>query len=271
VQLLSQTEVAEKIGTTAFYGGLLDKRAGTINPMGYVRGLARVAAASGALISTGIRVQKISRQGNKWMLITNKGTVSADTIILGTNAYTDSLWPGLKKTFLTINYFQLASKPMPDRVQQILPEGQGLWDTGKIMFSLRRDAFNRLIIGSMGRVIGEEGGLSQRWATRMLTRLFPSLGPVEFDAAWHGKIAMTPDHLPRIHRLAKGVYTPIGYNGRGITTGTIFGKAAADLISGKDESDLLLPISEPHTFLSAPVMTKVFDLAFKTNQWWKSF
>ncbi len=39
---------------------------------------------------------------------------------------------------------------------------------------------------------------------------------------------MTPDHLPRIYRLDEGLYTPIGYNGRGITPGTIFGKAMAE-------------------------------------------
>ncbi len=271
VQLLSRAQAAEKIGTKAFYGGLLDKRAGTINPMGYVRGLARAAAAAGASISTGILVQKLERHNNKWLLHTNKGIVTADTVVLGTNAYTDTLWPGLKKTFATINYFQLATKPMGNRIRKVLPGLQGLWDTGRIMFSLRRDVSNRLIIGSMGTILGEENGLSHRWAARTLKRLFPDLGHVEFDAAWYGKIAMTPDHLPRIHRLADGIYTPIGYNGRGITTGTIFGQAIAGLLLGKNESELPMPISEPRTYLTAPAITQIYELAFKANQWWKSF
>ena len=52
VDLLDAAETARRTGTTAFHGGLLDRRAGTVNPMGYCRGLARAARAAGATIST---------------------------------------------------------------------------------------------------------------------------------------------------------------------------------------------------------------------------
>ena len=105
----------------------------------------------------------------------------------------------------------------------------------------------------------------------MLKQIFPNLGTVEFDAAWTGKIAMTPDHLPRIDRLASGLYTPIGYNGRGITTGTLFGRAMADLLIAKKESNLPLLISEPHTYFGVTAINQFYNLAFTANQWWKSF
>ena len=101
-------------------------------------------------------------------------------------------------------------KDLEQRVQSILPGGQGLWDTGRIMFSLRRDNFNRLIIGSMGTLLGGSRGLSERWAAQMLKRLFPNLGPCKFKTSWFGKIAIPPDHLPRFHRFSEGLYTPIG-------------------------------------------------------------
>ena len=227
VDLLSRDEAADKIGSRAFYGGLLDHRAGTVNPMGYVRGLARAAHGAGARISTGVTARKLRREGGKWVVETDQDTVTATFVVLGTNAYSDDLWPGLKRTFTMIDYFQLATVPLGDRAGGILREGQGLWDTAPVMSSLRRDAFGRLIIGSMGRVIGGERGLSQRWAARMIGRLFPELGHVEIETSWHGQIALTPDHLPRIHRLADGLYTPIGYNGRSIGPGTLFGKAMA--------------------------------------------
>ena len=190
---------------------------------------------------------------------------------MGTNAHTDELWPGLKNTFTMIHFFQVATVPLGDRVEGILKEGQGLWDTGMIMFSLRRDAFGRLVIGSMGKVIGGETGLSKRWAARSLRRLFPDLGEVEFEAAWHGQIAMTPDHLPRIHRLADGLYTPIGYNGRGITPGTIFGRAMAELLTGGSEEDLPLPITDVKPAPRGALMSRLYQAAFTANQLVKSF
>ena len=270
VSLLSREAACEKIGSSAFYGGLLDSRAGTINPMGYVRGLARAAKAASARIYTGVPVTKLTRQGDGWLLQTGHGTVTARSVVLATNAYTDELWPGLRESFVPINYFQVATVPLGDRVASILAERQGLWDTGTVMFSLRRDAEDRLIIGSMGSVIGGAKGLSERWAARQLKRLFPDLGPVAFEKSWHGQIAMTADHIPRIHRLAEGLYTPIGYNGRGIAPGTIFGKAVADLLAGGDEADLPLPVTGVKQEAARNLKAGFYQTVFAANQIFKS-
>ena len=47
VDLLDRAEIQDLIGSSAFHGGLFDHRAGTINPMGYCRGLARAALGAG--------------------------------------------------------------------------------------------------------------------------------------------------------------------------------------------------------------------------------
>ncbi|QYX55712.1 FAD-binding oxidoreductase [Roseovarius sp. SCSIO 43702] len=271
VDLLDRDEVARLTGSRTFHGGLLDHRAGTVQPMGYARGLARAARGAGARIATGLRATGLHREAGLWHVTTEGGTVRARHVVLGTNAYTDELWPGLSQCLTRIPFLQVATEPLGARAADILPAGQGLWDTGTIMFSLRRDAEGRMIIGSMGEVVGSSrAGLSRRWAKRKLARLFPDLGEVAFETAWHGQIAMTPDHLPRILRLDEGLYAPIGYNGRGITTGTVFGQAMAELLTGADEESLPLPVTEPERDRLAPVMTPLYRAAFVANQVWKS-
>jgi glycine/D-amino acid oxidase-like deaminating enzyme len=267
VDLLSRDEVADMIGTRYFHGGLVDHRCGTINPMGYCRGLARVALGAGAEITTGVRATKLRRDGNMWKVETDRGVVTAKSVILGTNAYTDDLWPDLKRIFTIIHYFQLATRPLGGDAAHILPGKQGLWDTGQIMFNIRRDSFDRLLVGSMGKVVGtKDRGLSHRWAKKQIARILPDLGPVEFEEAWHGQIAMTPDHLPRIYELDENLFTPIGYNGRGITTGTMFGKTMADLLTGMDRVDLPLPITDVTTVPTAPIVSRLYQAAFMANQ-----
>ena len=189
-------------------------------------------------------------------------------MVLGTNAYSDTLWPGLKKIFTIINYFQFATIPIGEEAAHILPKRQGLWDTGSIMFNIRRDQFDRLLIGSMGKVIGDKNnGLSARFARKQISKIFPELNRISFEEAWDGQIAMTPDHLPKIFQLAEGLFTPIGYNGRGITTGTIFGKAMADLLTGMPTDSLPLPISK--TLIPArgsAMMSRLYSMAFMANQ-----
>lgn len=266
VELLSAGETAERTGTRAFHGGLLDRRAGTINPMGYARGLARAAIAVGARVSTGVTVRGLERRDGHWLLRCDKGTVTARSVVLATNAYSGDLWPGLRQSCTPIHFFQLSTEPLGERAAHVLPGGEGLWDTGLVMFSLRRDAFGRLIIGSMGTVHGGRTGLSRRWAARRLRGLYPDLGAVEFDHAWAGRIAMTKDHLFRIHRLAEGLYAPIGYNGRGIITGTVFGQALAKLLSGDGEEVLPVPVTGVAPAPRRLVTTGFYHTAFAVNQ-----
>ncbi|MCX7643718.1 MAG: FAD-binding oxidoreductase [Rhodobacteraceae bacterium] len=271
VELLTREETRELTGTDRYHGGLLDRRAGTIDPMGYCRGLARAALAAGARISTGIRAISLSRRNGIWQVGTALGPVPGRQVVLGTNAYTDALWPGLARVFIPIHYLQLATAPLGDRAARILPQGQGLWDTAPIMSNVRRDAAGRLLVGSMGRVIGTaQGGLTHRWARRLIARLFPDLGEVRFEAAWHGRIAMTPDHLPRVLRLDEGLWTPIGYNGRGIGTGTVFGMAMAELVAGADPAGLPVPVTAMTAAPRAGLAARFYDLAFTAHQLWKS-
>ena len=81
---------------------------------------------------------------------------------------------------------------------------------------------------------------------------------------------MTPDHLPRIHELDNNLYTSIGYNGRGITTGTVFGRAMAELLTGTNRSDLPLPMTELHTVTGAAFYSRLYQTAFTANQVIKS-
>lgn len=270
VELLNRDATANMIGSDIYHGGLLDRRAGTINPMGYVRGLARAALAAGAKIRTGTKVSNLARKDGCWKIETNAGTLTANSVILATNAYSDDLWPGLSKSFNLINFFQLATVPLGEKGLNILPEKQGVWDTAPIMLTFRRDASNRLIIGSMGSVVGGKNGLTHRWATRMFRRLFPDLGTVEIESAWHGRIAMTADHLPRIHKLADGLYTPIGYNGRGIGPGTVFGKAMSELLAGGDEENLPLPLTDASPLRLRASKNMFLQAAFTASQLIKS-
>ena len=272
VDLIDRDEVESLIGSKAFYGGLLDHRAGTINPMGFCRGLARAALGAGAEISTGVRVTKLDKDGDLWRVTTDQGQITAKYVVLGTNAYSDDLWPGLSRVFNMIHYLQFATTPMGPEAAHILPGRQGLWDTGQIMFNYRRDARDRLLLGTMGRVIGtKDRGLTRRWAQKQINRVFPDLGPVEFEEAWHGQIAMTPDHLPRVHQLDDGLWTAIGYNGRGITTGTLFGQSMAELLTGMPPEDLPLPVTDLVVAPRAKLTSKFYDMAFTANQLWQGF
>lgn len=249
VTLLNAEETARKVGSKIYSGSLLDMRAGTIQPLAYVRGLARAAIGAGAQIFTGSPVVSTERQGNDWVVKTAQGTVRAQWIVVATNAYTKAPWPQVRAEIMHLPYFNLATKPLSKELRaQILPERQGVWDTKQVLSSYRYDKAGRLIFGSVGALRNTGTAVHTAWAKRELKRLFPQIGKVEFDYEWYGLIGMTNDSLPKLHRFDKNVIGFSGYNGRGIATGTVFGNLLARHISGEiSEADLPLPVSDPET------------------------
>lgn len=243
VELLETHKAAGKIGSDFFHGALLDPRAGTIQPLGYSRGLARAAERAGARIHARSAVRALSSASGGWKAETDNGAVTADKVILATNAYTEAV-ASIADCVVPFSFFQLATPPLPEEVRRtILPDGHGAWDTARILTSLRMDAQGRLVAGSIGRLDRGRRGIHASWLRRKLGRVFPQIGETGFEHGWHGTIATTGDHLPRMAEPQPGMVAAYGYNGRGIGTGTVFGPVLADYALDGDARALPLPLT----------------------------
>lgn len=247
VRLLDAAETSRRTGTGLYAGALLDERAGTIQPLAYVRGLARAAITAGARVHTGSAVREVAHGHGGWRLETAQGALTAPALIVATNAYGHGPWPELRAQMAGLPFFSLATAPLPpEMTRDILPGGEGCWDTRKILTAFRRDAAGRLVIGSVGALSGTADGVHRGWAQRMLARLYPHLAGQAFEVGWHGMIGITDDAIPRLHRLGPSAYAFSGCNGRGIAPGTAVGRALAELLAGRTGEDALpLPIVAP--------------------------
>ena len=243
VRLLDARETATRTGTPAYAGALLDLRAGTIQPLAYVRGLARAALAAGAALHSESAIVAVDDLGTSWRLRTRDGgEVEADWIIVATNAYAapGSPWPGLAGELVRMPYFNLATPPLARALREtILPGGEGAWDTRAVLSSLRLDQAGRLVFGSIGALRGAGRAIHHDWGRRALASLYPALSGIDFEHAWYGWIGTTADAMPRLHRLGRHVVSASGYNGRGIAPGTVFGRELARLALGQADIEAL--------------------------------
>lgn len=246
VVLLDAAETERRVGSRAYRAALLDRRAGTIQPLAYARGLAGAAIAAGARIYTGSPVVAAEREGTLWTVRTPQGRLRAGRIVLATNAYTHAPWPEIRSELTHLPYFNIATTPVPAELREtILPGREGAWDTRQVLSSFRFDRAGRLVFGSVGALRGSGIAVHRAWARRAMTRLFPALAGIGFEAEWYGSIGMTVDHVPRFHSVAPGVVGFSGYNGRGIAPGTVFGRLLAELLLGRiRDDDLPLPKTE---------------------------
>ncbi|WP_343563879.1 NAD(P)/FAD-dependent oxidoreductase [Kiloniella sp. b19] len=243
VRLLNREEARARTGSPAVHGALFDARAGTIQPLGFVRGLARAAMAKGAKLYQDSPASSIRHDGNHWIARSAKGSVRADRLIMATNAYHSPAQGDIPApSFSPVHYFQMATAPLSDNLRgQIMAGGEGCWDTATVMSSFRLDAAGRLLLGGIGNLDSSTGTVHRSWAQHKLKQLYPMLADTPFEQGWCGRIAMTGDHIPKITRIGPGALMAHGYSGRGISPGTVFGKAMAEALLSGDESTLPLP------------------------------
>jgi glycine/D-amino acid oxidase-like deaminating enzyme len=246
VVLLDARETARSVGTACYDGALLDRRAGTIQPLAYVRGLAKAAIGLGASVFTGSAALRREEVAGRWRIATARGNVTADCVLLTGDVYSTAVAAAIEREQVKLPYFQMATAPLSPRVRRsILPDAQGAWDTKQILSSFRFDRADRLIFGSVGALRGGGARIHRSWIRRELTRLFPQLGDVTLEYEWFGMIGMTSNALPRLHVHDRGVFSISGYNGRGIGPGTVLGRDLARLVLGEIAlDDLALPVTD---------------------------
>jgi glycine/D-amino acid oxidase-like deaminating enzyme len=245
VVLLDATETARLVGTVRYAGALLDRRAGTIQPLAYVRGLARAAIERGASIFTGSAALRREETAARWKISTARGSVTADCVLLTGDVYSTEVAAAVKSEQVRLPYFQIATTPLSasDR-RSILPERQGAWDTKQILTSFRFDRSDRLLFGGVGALRAGGAQIHRAWCLREIARLFPQLGDVSIEYEWFGIIGMTSDALPRLHVHDRRVFSISGYNGRGIGPGTVMGRDLARLALNEIAlDDLALPVT----------------------------
>ncbi|CAA2142053.1 FAD-binding oxidoreductase [Hyphomicrobium sp. ghe19] len=242
-KLLSAVDVNRLTGARGYHGGWLDPRGGAIQPLAYTRELARVAVDAGARIAENTRITAIKRDNSEWVLTTTDGrSLHAKGVIVATNAYADALIPGLARTLLPLHSFQIATAPLSDALlASILPDGQVVSDSRRIVIYYRKGPGGRMLLGGRGSMADPTDPKAWAHLEHAFKRLYPALSNVPIEKRWYGRIAMTLDHLPHVHEPDAGLLVAAGCQGRGIGLMTGLGPRLVDYFVSRDPELLPFP------------------------------
>lgn len=258
---LNAVETTHVVGSQAYPGALLDMRAGSIHPLEYVRELARVAQAAGVRIHTRTPASRLERTRNGWIVHTKQARFAAGTVLVATNGYTDSLVPGLARTLLPVNSFQIATAPLDEaRLRHLLIGNPCAFETRRMAIYFRKSFDGRLIFGGRASFSSRQHGApvaDYSVMTRELHARFPSLRDVPIQYRWTGLVCITPDSVPHYHEPEPGLKILVGFNGRGVALATRTGAWVAHRIAGiEDEGNFPVTPIRPIPFhqLRAPAL-----------------
>ncbi len=240
LRIVSRAKLPKEIGSSIYFGGLVDEVSAGLNPARYVAGLARAATKAGAAIFEGTRVEKIERESRPgaegWRVTTSSGTLWARDVFVGTNGYTGAATPALRKKIIPIGSYIITTEVLPEALaRELSPRNRMIYDSKNYLYYYRLTPDNRMLFGGRAAFFPETVD-SIRKSAEILRRgmigVYPQLRDVKVEYVWGGTLDFAFDIMPHAGQM-DGIYYAVGYAGHGVAMATWQGQKMAELIAGE--------------------------------------
>jgi glycine/D-amino acid oxidase-like deaminating enzyme len=230
VRLIPPYQQFSEIGSTLYYGALLDEHSGGLNPAQYVVGLADAAQKSGATLHARARVIGLERNEKRFLVETERGSLRAESVLVATSGYTGSVTRALQKKVIPIGSFIIATERLSDDLaKELIPNDRMIFDY-KHYLNYFRLWDNRLIFGGRAAFFPETPTTIQRSAEILqleMMRVFPRLANVKIEYVWGGTLDFAFDMMTHVGEI-DDIYYSLGYAGHGVAMATYLGKTVAE-------------------------------------------
>lgn len=235
--LLGADRIGDEVGSPRYVGGLLDPRGGSLHPARLFAGLLRSALAAGATLAEGAAVESIERNGGRFVIRSNRGTVTADDVLIATNGYRPP-HAGLRRRIIPIGSHIIATAPLDRHLQRtLLPHARLLSDSRHLLHYYRMSSDGRLLFGGRAAFAPITTPAAAARLRRHMIEIFPVLAGTAIDFAWSGTLGFTRDQLPHAGRM-DGVAYASGYCGHGVAMSLYLGHRMGEHMAGADPPPL---------------------------------
>jgi glycine/D-amino acid oxidase-like deaminating enzyme len=238
LRVVQNGELPAEIGSSIYYGGMVDEVSAGCNPARYVSGLARAALKAGAEIFEHARVQDIQRESRNgetgWRVSTSRGPVWAHEVFVGTSGYTSSATPALQRKIIPIGSFILTTEVLPAALaKELSPRNRMIYDSKNYLYYYRLTPDRRMLFGGRAAFFPENDQTIRRSAEilrRGMINVYPQLRDARIEYVWGGTLDFAFDIMPHAGQM-DGMYYAVGYAGHGVAMATYQGQKIAELMA----------------------------------------
>jgi glycine/D-amino acid oxidase-like deaminating enzyme len=239
LRIVPRYELETEIGSSIYYGGMVDEVSAGLNPARYVSGLAQAALKAGATVCERTRVEKIDRETRNgapgWRLTASRGKLWARDVFVGTSGYTGAATPGLRKKIIPIGSYIITTEVLPEALaHRLSPRNRMIYDSKNYLYYYRLTPDRRMLFGGRAAFFPETKD-SIRKSAEILRRgmidVYPQLRDVKVEYVWGGTLDFTFDIMPHAGEM-EGIYYAVGYAGHGVAMATWQGQKMAEMIAG---------------------------------------
>ncbi len=265
--VVARGDLRSEIGTDAYFGGLVVERSAGLHPGKLVAGLARMAEEAGVSLHEETRALRIRPQADgRTVLETSRGAILARNVIVGTNGYTGSLTPSLRRRLLSIGSFIIVTDPLSaELAAELSPRGRMFFDTKNFLYYWRLTPDNRMLFGGRASMWPSSILHTAEILQASMVRVHPQLAGTRIAYAWGGRVAFTFDRMVHAGR-ADGVTYAVGCCGSGVAIMPWLGTRLAEWVGGGSAPELA---SLRFPLVPVPYEGRAWFLPF-AGEYWKA-
>lgn len=227
--MIPESELRNYLDTGAYWGARLVHSDGNIDPGKFHEGLFQAAQTLGVEFHDHTSVLGVQRDGERFEVRTERGSVTAKTVIMAINAYTGRVDKWLANRIVPVQSQVIATEPLPDELaERLIPKNRQVGDTRNLHNYFRRSPDGRrMIFGGRAGTTQTDDNVKRAQALRgQMLSIFPELEAFNISHSWAGFVAYTFDVLPHITEY-KGVYYVGGCCGSGVVMQPYLGHKVA--------------------------------------------
>jgi glycine/D-amino acid oxidase-like deaminating enzyme len=235
--LVPKSEIHSEIGSDCFHGAMADAKSAGLHVGKFAKGLAEAAARIGVTIHEKAPVEQVRRLGGtKHEVVTPRGTVRADQVLVATAGYTRRPFRWQQVRVAPVGSFIIVTEPLgKDVCDLLLPNRRMASNTLNLLNYFRITPDHRLLFGGRARFTMSNPQSDEkcgRILQKTMAEVFPQLANARVDYCWGGLVDMSMDRM--VHAGERdGLFYSLGYSGHGVQMATHMGKQMAEYMNGK--------------------------------------
>ncbi|MGR3714483.1 MAG: NAD(P)/FAD-dependent oxidoreductase [Shimia sp.] len=243
-EMLDAQQMAEMTGSQYYVSGLFTPGTVTLQPAGYIRGLAAGLKAQGVEIYENSAVSAFQKSGNAWDVVTPKGVAQVGQVILAVNGHLESFGVA-KGQLMQLFLFATMTAELGAETRRVLggADRWGITPSDPMGTTMRRidtgQGGHRIVTRTCAvlrpsmQASKSDVARAGRVMRRKFDQRFPKLAGLKMEHTWAGHLCLTLNGVAVAREIGSGVFSACVQNGLGTARGTLTGIAAAEMAAGQ--------------------------------------
>ena len=237
-KVVPREALGREIDSHKYFGGMVIPDHGALHPWKYHNGLLQAVLRRGVPVTSHCVAQSVERADAGFQVVTPRGTVSADKVLMATNGYTQGPFRWFQRRVFPLPSYLIATEELPANLLGHLAPGRRMMVETRARhsyFRLSPDG-TRILFGGRASMRDLPIKAAAKRLHQTMTEVWPDLADTRITHAWWGNTGYSFTHMPSVGEQ-NGIHYAMGFSGSGTVMAPYLGAKAAWRMVGDPRDD----------------------------------